>query len=316
MLWKRIRYLMRRDRESADLQEEMRQHMNCWRAGWSSADCPPKEPGTPPGGNSAIPPPSRRLAAEQWGWQGWDRLSQDLRQGCRTLRKSPGFAAFATLTLAIGLGMNSAIFSVVDGVMLRPLPYPEERRLVSLWEENTQPNLEVFNSHGSPVGNRSPRRTTVSFANLVDYRKHSKSFDGLAAYDRTLKNLTGNGTPERISGELVTPEFFSVLGVEPQIGRGFLPEEDRTDGPAVVVVSHSFWQSRMDGDPAVLERTIQLDGKPYRISAWIRDAQSGQKYMSLAFTLDQAAADAAASAEPVPAQASQAPADADPDIPF
>ena len=265
MLWNRIRYLMRRDRESADLQEEMRQHMELRARRMEQRGLPAESARNAARRQFGNPAAIQEASAEQWGWQGWDRLAQDLRQGCRTLRKSPGFAAFATLTLAIGLGMNSAIFSVVDGVMLRPLPYPEERRLVSLWEENTQPNLEVFNSHGSPVGNRSPRRTTVSFANLVDYRKYSKSFDGLAAYDRTLKNLTRNGTPERISGELVTSEFFSVLGVEPQIGRGFLPEEDRTDGPAVVVVSHSFWQSRMGGDTAVLQRTIQLDGKPYRI---------------------------------------------------
>jgi putative ABC transport system permease protein len=265
MLWNRIRYLLRRGRETADLGEEMRLHMELRARRMQERGMPPQTARFAARRQFGNPASIQDASAAQWGWQTWDRLVQDVRQGFRTLRKSPGFAAFAVLTLGVGLGMNSAVFSVVDGVMLRPLPYPEERRLVSLWEENTQPNLEIFNSHGSPVGNRSPRRTTVSLANLVDYRKRAASFEGLAAYGRTLKNLTGNGTPERISGEFVTPEFFAILGVEPQIGRVFLPEEDRPDGPAVVVVSHTFWQSRLGGDPAVLDRSIQLDGRSYRI---------------------------------------------------
>jgi putative ABC transport system permease protein len=265
MLWNRIRYLLRRDGETADLREEMRLHMELRARRMEERGIPAPMARSAARRQFGNPAAIQDASAEQWGWQTWDRLVQDVRQAFRTLRKAPAFAAFAVLTLAIGLGMNSAIFSVVNGVMLRPLPYPEDRRLVSLWEENTQPNLQVFNSHGSPVGNRSPRRTTVSFANLVDYRKRAASFDGLAAYGRTLKNLTGNGTPERISGEFVTPEFFAVLGVEPQIGRVFLPEEDRPDAPAVVVVSHTFWQSKLGGAPAVLERNIQLDGRPYRI---------------------------------------------------
>jgi predicted permease len=265
MLWNRIRYLLRRDREAVELQEEMRLHVEQRARRMEERGLGAEEARYAARRQFGNPATLQDASAAEWGWQAWDRLAQDVRQGLRTLRKSPGFTAFAVLTLAIGLGMNSAIFSVVDAVMLRPLPYAQPERLVSLWEENTQPNLQVFNSHGSPVGARSPRRTTVSFANLVDYRKGAASYEGLAAYDLTQRNLTGNGTPERIGGEMVSPEFFAVLGVEPQMGRAFLAEDDRTDAPAVAIVTHTFWQKRMGGDPEVLGRSIRLDERPYRI---------------------------------------------------
>jgi putative ABC transport system permease protein len=265
MLWNRIRYLVGRDREAADLQEEMRLHLELRARRLEERGLARPDARSAARRQFGNPATIQEASAAQWGWQSWERLAQDVHQGFHTLRKSPGFTAFAVLTLAIGLGMNSAIFSVVDGVMLRPLPYPEPERLVSLWEENTQPNLEEFNSHGTPVGPRSPRRTTVSFANLLDYRKGTSSFEVLAAYDLTQKNLTRTGTPERIGGEIVTPEFFSVLAVEPQIGRAFVPGDDRTDAPAVAIVTYTFWQNRLGGDPAVLERSIRLDERPYRI---------------------------------------------------
>ena len=191
--------------------------------------------------------------------------SQDLRHGVRTLAKAPGFTAIAVLTLALGLGINTAIFSAVNAVMLRPLPYPQPERLVSLWEENIQPRDQRFNSSGTPVGSGGPiGRTTVSVANIADYRECA-AFEDLASYDSSPVNLTGIGAPQRISGEAVTWNYFSLLGISPAEGRTFVPEEDRPGANPAAIVTHEFWQQRLGGAADALERSILLDGNPYRI---------------------------------------------------
>src|SRR5207248_1385559 len=119
-------------------------------------------------------------------------------------RKTPGFTAIAVLTLSVGMGINAAVFSVVNAVMIRSLPYPQPGRLISLWEEASG-QLRRFNSSGTQVGAAGgPQRTTVSVANLIDYQKRGHSFEALAAYDNAPMNLTGIGTPDRIPGEAVT----------------------------------------------------------------------------------------------------------------
>jgi putative ABC transport system permease protein len=265
MLWKRVRYWSRRNREAADLQEEMRLHMELRARRMEERGLSEENARFAARRQFGNPAALQDASAEHWGWQSWDRLAQDVRQAFRTLRKSPGFAAFAVLTLAIGLGMNSAIFSVVNGVMLRPLPYPDPERLVSLWEENTKPDIQDFSSHGSNFSQTTARRTTVSMANLLDYRKQTEAFEGLAAFESPSKNLTGLGAPERIPGAAVTANFFRVVGVSPQVGRDFLPEDDSPGADAVVIVSHDFWQQRMGGDPVVLGRMLRLNDQPYRI---------------------------------------------------
>jgi hypothetical protein len=252
MLWNRVRYLFRRDGEAADLREEMRLHMELRARRMEERGIPAPIARSAARRQFGNPAAIQDASAEQWGWQTWDRLAQDVRQAFRTLRKAPGFAAFAVLTLAIGLGMNSAIFSVVNGVMLRPLPYPDPERLMSLWEENSRPDIEDFSSHSSGFARTTARRTTVSMANLLDYRKQTGTFEGLAAFESPSKNLTGMGNAERIPGAAVTANFFRVVGVAPQIGRDFLPEDDSPDAEAVVIVTHDFWQQRMGGDPGVL----------------------------------------------------------------
>jgi predicted permease len=205
-------------------------------------------------------------SSEVWGWVMWERFVQNLRQGARTLAKSPGFTLIAVATLAIGLGINTGVFSIVNGVMLRPLPYPQPERLVSLWEENSRPDdTHVFNTKGAAVGTAgTARRTTVSVANLADYR-NSGAFESLAAFALTPMNLTAMDTPARITGESVEWNFFTVLGVSPERGRAFLAEEDRPDADPRVIVTHDFWQRTLGGDAGVLERSIVLDAKPYRI---------------------------------------------------
>jgi putative ABC transport system permease protein len=206
-------------------------------------------------------------ASQQWGWTMWERIIQDFRLGARTLRRTPGFTAIAVSTLAIGLGINTAVYSVVNAVMLRSLPYPHAERLVSMWEEHPA-NENKFRSSGAGLphkaGASALSRTTVSVANLQDYQK-SSAFQGMASFDLAPMNLTGNGTPERIAGEAVSANFLAVLGIAPVRGRDFLPQDDSPEAEPVVMVAYDFWQSRLGGDSQVLERAVMLDDKSRRI---------------------------------------------------
>ena len=204
-------------------------------------------------------------SSELWGWAMWERFIQDLRHAARALAKSPGFTAIAVATLALGLGINTAVFSIVNAVMLRALPYQQPERLVSLWEESTRPPDTPRDTKGSSVGTAgTSQRTTVSVANLADYRR-SGVFEGLAAFSLTPMNLTAMETPARIDGESVEWNFFSVLGISLERGRAFLAEEDSPDADPRVIVTHDFWQRRLGGNAGVLERSIVLDAKSYRI---------------------------------------------------
>ena len=177
-------------------------------------------------------------------------LFQHLRYTLRLLRKSPGFTAVAVLTLALGIGANTAVFSVVDAVMLRPLPYTAPGRLVSLWETNDQ---------------RPGSRNNVAPANLVDYTRANRTFDGLAGIASTSMSLTRAGAPEQLLGEAVTASLFAVLDVAPAIGRPFLAEEDRPGGEHVVILSDALWRGRFAADPNIAGRSIMLNGEPYEV---------------------------------------------------
>jgi putative ABC transport system permease protein len=208
-------------------------------------------------------------SSRTWGWTMWERIAQDLRLGARTLRKAPGFTAMAVLTLSIGLGMNTAVYSAVNAVMLRSLPYAHPDRLVSLWEEYPKGGENAFDSRGGVLNRNGGQadalsRTTVSVANLLDYQT-STAFEGMASFDRASMNLTGLGAPERIDGEAVSAKYFSILGIAPVLGRDFLAEEDTRGAAPVVIITNDFWRVRMGGDTQVLERSITLDGAPRRI---------------------------------------------------
>jgi putative ABC transport system permease protein len=178
-----------------------------------------------------------------------NRLFQDIQYAFRTLRRNPAFAFVAILTLALGIGMNSAIFSVVDAVMLRPLPYPEPQRLLALWECNRQ-TPQIHNS--------------VSPANLADYRQQ-QLLEGLSAWSFGGTNLGGDGQPERLVTNNVSYNYFAVLGVHPAIGRGFLPEEDRPGTNHVVIISHDLWARRFGLDPAIIGTKVMLDDVPHQV---------------------------------------------------
>lgn len=171
-------------------------------------------------------------------------MRQDLLYGFRNLRRSPTFAAAAVLTLALGIGANSALFSVIDSVLIRPLPYPDPHKLVMLYGRLANGETE----EPSP-------------ADFLDYRRQSQSFENLAGFRELPFNLTGLDRPERIQGAVVTPEFFAVLKVNPQIGRVFLAQVDRP-GSRLIVLSDSLWREKYAGDPHILGKSIQVDGEP------------------------------------------------------
>ena len=170
-------------------------------------------------------------------------LLHSMRYTLRLLRKSPGFTAIAIVTLALGVGANTAVFSVVDAVLLRPLPYADGDRLVVVSER-----------HGLRGG--------VAAGNLGHYQQ-ARSFVGLAGYERTSMSLTRSGPPEQVLGEAVTWNLLPVLGVPPAIGRTFRPEEDRPHAGRAVILMHAFWERRFDADRALLGRAIVLDDDPY-----------------------------------------------------
>ena len=177
-------------------------------------------------------------------------LSQDLRYGLRMLLKNPGFTIVAIIALALGIGANTAIFSVVNTVLLRPLPYKDPDRLVMVWEDNSK--------QGFP-------RDTPAAANYIDWRDQNHVFEGMAAMVEISFNLTGAGDPERIDGQRVSANLFSLLGINPQLGRAFLPEEDRPGANHVVIMSHGLWQRQFGADPAIIGKPINLNGESFTV---------------------------------------------------
>jgi putative ABC transport system permease protein len=177
-------------------------------------------------------------------------LVQDLRYGLRMLAKSPGFTVVAALTLALGIGANTAIFSVVNAVLLRPLPYPDSDRLVMVWGKNLQKGFDW---------------DLVSPADFADWQAQNDVFEQMAASRDAIYTLTGRVEPEQILGYRFSADFFQVMGVKPALGRTFLPEEDHPGNDRVVVLSHRLWQRRFSGDPRILGKTLILSGESYTV---------------------------------------------------
>ena len=178
-----------------------------------------------------------------------EMLRQDFRYGLRMSARNPGFTVMAVLTLALGIGATTAIFTVVNAILLRPLPYPHPEELVYV--------QEILEKLGA-----------TRFAGADEFaawRDQSRTLSPIAAYTDSWFNLTGGGDPERITAGLATSAFFSLLGVRPLTGRLFLPEEDRPGGPPVVILSEALWRRRYGGDPSVVGRGVTVDGKVYTV---------------------------------------------------
>ncbi len=178
-------------------------------------------------------------------------LAQDIRFALRGLLRSPGFTVVALLTLALGIGANSTIFSVVRSVLLRPLPYPDSDQLVQLWTDHRT------------LGRATPEWLTPP--DFYDWQASSRSFSGMAAYRDWGPDLTGNGEPESLTGQAVTWQFFPLLGVSPSLGRNFTAADDDANGEKVVLLSDGLWRRRFGADPDILGRPIQLNGEPWTV---------------------------------------------------
>lgn len=178
-----------------------------------------------------------------------DILLRDIRYGTRMLLKDPGFTLVAVCALALGIGANTAIFSVVNSILLRPLPYVETDRLVEL-REVKQPEHPDF---------------PVTPATFLEWQKQSTTFEGMSAYYNTNVNLVGTGEPERLRAARVSSGLIDMLGIAPERGRDFLPDEDREGESMVAIISHRLWQSRLGANPGILGQTVKLSGNNYTV---------------------------------------------------
>ena len=192
-------------------------------------------------------------------------LLQDARYAIRTLLKTPSFTTIAVLTLALAIGANTALFSVVQAVLLNSLPYRQPDRLVTLAKGDSD----------------TPNPTNTSFATTEDWKVRARSFESITLYRGWGPTITGSGRPEILRGLRVTSNFFETLGVEPVLGRGFLPEEDRPDRWHVVLLSHAFWVARWGGNPKAIGTTLVLDDVPFQIVGVLPES-----FQSLAFAFN------------------------------
>jgi predicted permease len=238
----------RRQARDADLARELQAHLELEAEEQQAMGLSPDE-----AGHAAHRALGNMLRIEEdvraaWGLRWMEILLQDLRYGLRMVAKSPGFTAIAVLTLALGIGANTAIFSVVNGVLLNPLPYPQPNQIVTLADKTS-----------------ALAETSVSYPNFMDWLRLNNTFASLAAYRQTSFTLTGQGEAERVTAMQVSASFFPLLGVKPVAGRNFSAKEDELNGAPAVILSGGFWKTKFGSLPDILGKTLNLDGKDYTV---------------------------------------------------
>jgi putative ABC transport system permease protein len=248
-LWRQIQSRFRAFFQKAvldsEMEEEIRTHLEMRAQQNIEAGLPPGEARSAAlrqfGGVESVKEECRDARGVNW----ISDLVQDVQFGARMLRKSPTFTAITVLTLALGIGANTALFSVVNGVLLRPLPFPDQSRLVMLWESDPGRGME---------------QEAVSPPDFAEWQAQSRSFEELAFWTGPSDfNLVTQGGSEKLRASYVSSSLFRVLRVQPQLGRGFLAEDDKREGPRTAVISHRFWQTHLEGDPQVLGRALTFD---------------------------------------------------------
>src|SRR5215210_4276017 len=222
----RVRALRQRETVIDDIDREMRSHIELQteaniREGMSPVEAREKAMRSFGNVNRAVD-----AAYDVKGGGLFETLAQDIRYGARMLAKHKAFTSIAIITLALGIGANTAIFSVVNELLLQPLPYRDAERVVTVWEV-------------TPEGRH---QNTTSRANFRAWREQNTSFQQISAFTDQRVNLTGNGDPEELSVQFATPELFKILGVDPLLGRTFLPDDDKADQSRVAVLSYALWQ--------------------------------------------------------------------------
>jgi predicted permease len=248
-LGRRIRFLAHRRQFDADLEEEMRLHLELrqqehLQSGMEADDA--RATARRRFGNVTV---LKEISHMAWGWEWFEHLVQDVRYSLRMLRENPGFTAAAVIVLALGIGANTALFSVVNGVLLRPLPYPHPEQLVILRE--SKPNFAT----GS-----------ISYPNFLDWQKDNRTFASMAMMrgNRSFI-LTGLGEAEQVDGIFVSSGFFEQLGVIPALGRMLAPGEDRIGGAPTILITAGFWKRKFGSTTDVLGKSLTLDGRDYTI---------------------------------------------------
>ncbi len=193
----------------------------------------------------------REESRQMWGWSWLENIFRDLRYALRMLRKNPGFTAVGILTIALGIGVNAAVFSVVNAALVKSLPYPNPDRLVHLWE--------------TYQGHSIASRREASWPNYQDWLQKYHAFDSMAGFSFTPFSVTESGQPAALPGGGVTSSFFTVLGVHPILGRGFAPSDEQPGAGHVAILSNGLWQRRYGGDSAVVGRSIELSGVSFTV---------------------------------------------------
>ncbi|HEY6661155.1 MAG TPA: ABC transporter permease [Pyrinomonadaceae bacterium] len=245
----RLRALLRRDVVLQDIDEELRAHIEMEIEANRELGMTPDEARLSAAKSFGNLGSIRDRAYEVRGGGFMETVWQDVRYSGRMLLKHPGFTLIAVLTLTLGIGANTAIFSIVNAVLLRPLPYQAPEQLVMLGETNS-----------------GQRNGSVSYPNFVDWRDQNKVFESVSAVRwNESYNFTGAGEPERLQGRIVSAGFFSLLGVKPLLGRDFLPEEDRPGATPAVIISHGFWTRRFGNDPSIIGKQITLNNQSYTV---------------------------------------------------
>ena len=248
VLLSRLRALVFHGRADEDFRLEADAHLELLAAEYTRRGMMPDEARTAALRQFGSVTHVREIQRDQRGFPGLDAWLQDLRFGSRMLRKSASFSAVVVVTLALGIGVNTAIFSVVRAVLLKPLPYPDAERLVWLGE-----------STGRATG------ISVTWINFNDWRAGNHTFEDLAAFQYTDPTLTGRGEPIVTRGMAVTPPYFALLGMRPLLGRLFDAADDRPGAPPTIVLSHPFWASQLGGDPHIVGTTVVLGGRPLQV---------------------------------------------------
>ena len=249
----RVRSLFRRNAMETELEQELRFHFEhevekYTRAGMTAEEAR-RQARLSFGGHEQVKEDCR----EARGTNLLETLYQDIRYGLRVFRKNPSFSIIAMLTLALGIGASTAVFSLVNTILLKPLPYPNASRIVMPWRSNLV---------DSTFGSESFPWQPLEFSQL---QGTATAFQNLGAFKKDEFNLTGSGSPELLEGVRASAGFFPALGMVPLLGRTFTAEEDKPGGALVVVLSHRLWKSRFGGDPGVVGGVIDLNGFAYTV---------------------------------------------------
>ncbi|HEX8651043.1 MAG TPA: ABC transporter permease [Pyrinomonadaceae bacterium] len=250
ILLQRMRGMLFRGRLDRDLEDEIRSHLEMQAEDNVRRGMTPQEARYAASRQFGGVEQVKEIYRERRGLPHVETTLQDMRYSARMLRKSPGFTVVVVLTLALGIGINTAIFSVVNGILLRPLPYKDPKGIVTLWQRNTQSGAE---------------REPISPANFVDYRDRNRVFEQVSALRPYGLDYTGSGEPETFHAWLVTAGFFDILGAGALHGRTFLLNEYEPGNEQVVVLGYGLWQSRFGADPGIIGQKLILDGKPHTV---------------------------------------------------